>query len=188
MKMIKLIKRKFRLREIREGFKYIILNCFINKIPCWGIRKSLYKAFGMKIGKGSRIAIKTIVDTPQNIVIGKRSIVNEFCFLDGRGGLKIGNDVSISIYTIILSATHDSASNDFKFIDGIVEIQDNVWTGARAIILDNSIVKKRSVIGAGAVFKGNSEEDSIYIGNPATFLRRRMLKEDYAINYKPFFR
>ncbi len=66
-------------------FIYIIINYLISYIPSWYIRKVCYQLLGMKIGKGSRICMGTVVIKPWKIRIGKNSIINEKCHLDARG-------------------------------------------------------------------------------------------------------
>lgn len=112
MKNTKIIIRRF-LHVVKRESMYIWINKIVNKIPCWYLRKILYLFMGMKIGSGSRINAGTIIDTPKNVVIGERCIINENSYLDGRGGLRIGNDVSISIYSKIITASHISNSNTF---------------------------------------------------------------------------
>lgn len=65
--------------------KYVFMNSFINRIPFWVIRKWLYILCGMSLGKGCRIAMRTVVIWPKNISIGKNTVINEECLLDGRG-------------------------------------------------------------------------------------------------------
>lgn len=141
----------------------------------------------MKIGKKSRIGINTVVVDPRKIVIGDRTIINEKCHLDGRGGLKIENDTSISFGTTIITATH-SAGDNFEFIPGETIIKDHVWIGAHAIILNGTVIEKFCIIGAGCVFKGKSKKGEIYVGNPAKKIKDRECSEEYKIDYKPFFR
>ena len=176
-----------RLRRLKFDLKYMFLNSFVNHIPAWTIRKMFYKLFGIKLGKKSRIGINTIIMEPKNIKIGDRTIINENCHLDGRGGLEIENDASISFGTVIITGTHDS-SNGFEFKSDKVIIKDHVWIGTHAIILNGSIIEKYCIIGAGCVFKGNTEEKGIYVGNPSKLIKYRENVNDYKINYKPFFR
>ena len=140
------------LRRVLVDSEYIILNCIISKIPCWTIRKLFYKLFGMKIGDDARIGINTVIMGPRNITIGKRAVINEFCFLDGRGGLRIGNDVSISTRTTILTATHIIDSPIFQYIEESVIIKDNVWLAVNVTILGNSIVKEKMYIRSRSCF------------------------------------
>lgn len=127
-----LVGIKHFLGNIKTNFEYLFLNYFVTNIPVWTIRKLFYRMFGMKIGKHARIMMKTIVQQPRNITIGENAIINEYCFLDGRGGLEIGKNASISIYTIILTGSHDKNSTEFAYRTGKVIIKNNVWIGARA--------------------------------------------------------
>lgn len=174
--------------QIKYDLKWMILNCVVNRIPSWNIRKFLYKLVGLTIGAGSRIGIGTVVDSPRNIRIGKRSIINEYCHLDGRGGLTIGNDASISIYTKIISASHKLNSSTFEYYPDPVIIGDNVWIGTGGIILNGTILKKNSVVGAGCVFKGVADENGVYVGSPARKIKERRLEKPYHLTYAPFFR
>ena len=176
-----------RISRLKFDFKYMILNHFINNIPFWNVRKFFYSLFGLKIGKQSRIGIKTVIVEPKNIKIGDRTIINENCHLDGRGGIEIENDTSISFGTVIITGTHDS-NDKFKYKTEKVIIKDHVWIGTHAIILNGSIIESYSIIGAGCVFKTKSNKNEIFVGNPARKIKERENIEDYKIEYKPFFR
>ena len=174
--------------RIKGDFRYILLNVFVLYIPCWRVRRYIYKILGMKIGAKSRIGIGTKVISPSNIIIGNRTVVNEFCHLDGRGGLFINDDVSISIYTKIITASHRANSNNFEYYQNGVFIGDRVWIGCSAIILDGSKLNDNCIIGAGTVFKGSADCNGIYIGNPSRKIKDRMLDSYYMIEYNPYFR
>lgn len=187
MKILECIE-KIAWNRVISDFQYIILNKFVNQIPCWQLRKVIYKKMGMTIGAGARIGIGTVVLNPIGIKIGDRSVVNENCMLDGRGELIIGHDSSISAYTKILTASHKSEGQNFDYYSQKTRIRNYVWTGTAAIILDGSDVKDYTVIGAGAVLKGKTEERDIMIGNPAKCIKKRELAQGYQIKYKPYFR
>lgn len=176
-----------RLSRLKADLKYMILNHFVKHIPSWYIRRVFYILMGMKIGKKSRIGINTTIVDPKRIIIGDRTIINEDCHLDGRGGLTIGNDTSISFKTIIITATHNE-ENNFKYFSEKTIIKDHVWIGANAIILNGSTLENQCVIGAGCVFKGKTNEKEIYVGNPAKKIRDIKCSAEYEINYRPFFR
>lgn len=176
------------LKRILIDFRYIIMNLLINKIPCWTIRKLFYKLFGLKIGKNSRIGIGTIVVSPKHISIGENSVINEYVHLDGRGGLIIGDNVSISTYVKIITASHNPNSTNFEYVKEKTIINENVWIGTAAIILNNSIISKNTVIGAGCVFKGTSEHNGIYVGNPAKKIKERTKVTYEPLKYKAYFK
>lgn len=176
------------LANLKSDFSNVFLNNFITHIPCWTVRKMFFKLFGMTIGDHSRILIGTRVLAPSRITIGKRSYINEYCVLDGRGGLTIGDDVNISMYTIVLSAGHSKSSSNFAYRKGAVSIEDHVWIGSRAIVLDRTTLKRASILSAGSVFKGVADEDSVYSGVPAEKIADRGLQGEYHNIWKPFFR
>lgn len=176
------------VKRAAVDLEYILLNHFVNKIPSWIIRKCIYKLAGMTLGKDSRIGIGTVVISPRHIFVGKGTIINEYCHLDGRGGLKIGNYSSVSIYSKILTASHHANSPKFEYYTKEVNIGNNVWLGCNATILDGSVVHDFAIIGAGSVFKGIAKKGEIYIGNPASMLKKRDIDEHYEIKYSIYFR
>ncbi|MCJ1968891.1 acyltransferase [Lactococcus carnosus] len=174
--------------RIKGDLVYFALNSVVCYIPFWFIRRFFYQIFGLKLLKGSRISVKTVVVSPKKIILGKRVIINENCILDGRGGLIIGNDVSISMGSKIITASHKSSSSSFEYKSSETVIENNVWLGVDAIILDNSYLREGVIISAGSVFKGESERLGIYSGNLAKKVAIRKLKKNYEIEYHPFLR
>lgn len=174
--------------RLKSDFSYVFLNNFICYVPIWHVRKFFYKIFGLKIDSDSRICMKTVIVNPRSIIIGKRTIINENCFIDGRGGLTIGNDVSISVYSKIVTASHKSYSSSFEYKTSKTVIEDNVWLGLGAIVLDNTYLSEGVIVSAGSVIKGKTEKYGIYTGNFASLTGKRNLKEKYELNYKPYFR
>lgn len=176
-----------RIRRLFSDLEYIFLNGCVNHIPIWHIRKLIYAVSGVKMGAKSRIAMGTVIVCPRGIAIGERTVINENCHLDGRGGLTIGDDVSISFGTVIITASHKINSDSFEYRTGSVKIEDHVWTGAHAIILDNTVLQSGVVIGAGSVIKDETQNGGVYVGNPAKLIKSRD-SMDYKLDYSPFFR
>lgn len=70
---------------IYDDLFYLIINYIIAYIPSWTIRKFMYRLFGMKIGNGSRIAMRCVVlgrKGCHGIEIGEDNVINEYCLLD----------------------------------------------------------------------------------------------------------
>lgn len=173
---------------LKRDVVYMIMNHFITHIPSWTIRKLLYRAFGMCIGKGARIAMGVKVLSPKGITIGNNTIINDDCYLDGRGGLQIGSNCSISYRTTIISASHKLDSKSFEYYEASVLIEDNVWIGVNATILDGSFIASGCVLGACAILKGKTEKNGVYLGNPATRKKERKILPETDIKYNAFFR
>lgn len=179
---------KIYWNRVAYDLQYIFLNKYVNQIPCWTIRKYIYSKCGIRLGKDARIGIGTVIIEPKKIIIGMRSVINENCYLDGRGKLFIGHDTSISSYTKILSASHRKNSKNFQYYEKKTEIGNYVWIGTGATVLDGSQIKNYTIIGAGAVIKGITEEGNVYIGNPAKFVKDGRIKNKYQLKYRAYFR
>jgi acetyltransferase-like isoleucine patch superfamily enzyme len=115
--------------------------------------------------------------------IGKSLHVGAHCLIDLSGEVKIGDRVTLSEGAKIFTHTHpidDGAqnwrSNPLRFCS--LEVGDDVWIGASAIILPS--VKKigaGAIIGAGSVVGKDVEANAVVAGIPAKFLRYRNLSE-----------
>lgn len=88
--------------------------------------------------------------------------------------IKIGKRVTLSFDVAILvhdySVVHAAHAGEGKvkyIICDRVAIGNNVFIGARSIILPGTKIGDNTLIGAGSVIKGNVEENSVYCGNPA---------------------
>jgi maltose O-acetyltransferase len=99
--------------------------------------------------------------------VGDYSRVNRDCCLDVRGGLDVGDNVSISPEVTILTASHQV--NDPRFRVGLspVVIDDHVWIGTRAMILPGVVLGRGCVVAAGAVVTRDVPQLTIVAGAPA---------------------
>lgn len=168
------------MKDFILEIEYIFLNNFLAYFPFWPIRKLFYKLLGMKIGKGSRIMMKTVVYCPHKIVIGDNSMINECCYLDGRGKIEIGNNVTIATFTKLISASHNIDDDDFSYVSNSIIIGDNSAVFSDSVVLGGAKISKGCVFSAKSlVRKGEYCDNGIYGGNPAVFIRKRHSKSDY---------
>lgn len=122
-------------------------------------------------------------DMPHSgIKIGRDSLIGEFCVIRGQGGVHIGDKVYLAPLVQILAVNHVYDDPNRAIVEqgitaeGIV-IEDDVWIGAGAIILDGVRVGTGSVIGAGAVVTDDLPPYSVATGSPAEVIRDRRERE-----------
>mgnify|MGYP000037542664 FL=1 len=133
----------------------------------------------IRIGNNSIVRSAAIVSTHGgDISIGNNSGLNHYSVVYGHGGLSIGSYVWIAAGSVVIPANHGFKMNQGPIYQqplsktGIV-IEDDVWIGANATILDGSIVREGSIIGAGSVGKLDTVENGIYAGNPSKLVKLR---------------
>jgi acetyltransferase-like isoleucine patch superfamily enzyme len=110
------------------------------------------------------------------ISIGRESLVGEYSVIRGQGGVTIGDRVYTSPFTQILAVSHVFSDPDRPFIEqGItakgISIEDDVWIGSSAIILDGVRIGQGSVVAAGAVVTKDVPAHVVVSGIPAKVVK-----------------
>jgi acetyltransferase-like isoleucine patch superfamily enzyme len=113
------------------------------------------------------------------IKLGSNCTVNSFAVLYGHGGLEIGNGVRISAHVVIVPMNHIYKNPAIPIcMQGEtrkgIKIEDDVWIGAGARVLDGVKIGKGSVIGAGAIVTKDIPPYSIAVGIPAKVVKKRL--------------
>lgn len=101
-----------------------------------------------------------------NLSFGDNVVVHRHVLLDDRGGIEIGNNVSISDYANIYSHTHD-----VEDIHKVYNLTTRIGDGARityhATVLAGTQVGEHSMVGTCAVATKDVEAYHIKVGIPA---------------------
>lgn len=134
----------------------------------------------IRMGRPHGISPDANFSNARNILIGERVSIGSRCFIWAgpvAGKVVIGDDVLFGPDVIVTSA-------NYRFNDGQpvtkqrmdeadVEIGDDVWLGARAIVLPGARIGSGAVIAAGAVVTGHIPEFAIAAGVPARVVGSR---------------
>lgn len=155
------------------------LNDILPHIPSWTLRRFWMRCLKMKIGEGTFIMKRNYIMTPQQLAIGNYSHINRGCLLDARGGITIGNNVSISHNVSIMTGSHDYNSKTFRGRFLPIKIEDYVWIGNNAIIQQNVKIGCGAVVCAGAVVTKDVEPFSVVAGVPARKIKERNKNIEY---------
>jgi len=170
------------------SIKIFIWNAFIRNFPSYSVRSFFYRfLLGNKIARSSAIHHGLTIISPGGVTIGENTVINKNVSLDGRGDIIIGNNVSISAGTTILTGSHDPNSETFVFVGKPVIIEDYVWIGTQALILPGVRLAKGSVVAAGSVVTKSTEPYTIVGGNPARYIKSRSEILNYNPVWKPRF-
>lgn len=113
------------------------------------------------------------VTHPQNIYVGINSNAGTRpgCYLQGNGGIWIGNYVHFASNIGIISGNH-SLYNQMEHELKEVRIEDYCWIGMNVVILPGVHLGPRTVVGAGSVVTKSFPDGYCVIGgNPARILK-----------------
>ena len=101
-----------------------------------------------------------------NLSFGDNVVVHRHVLLDDRGGIEIGNDVSISDYVNIYSHSHD-IYDIHKVSTPETRIGNGVRLTYHSTVLAGIQVGDNAMIGTNAVVTRNVEPNHIVVGIPA---------------------
>jgi acetyltransferase-like isoleucine patch superfamily enzyme len=109
--------------------------------------------------------------------MGDRVAFNYGCYVNGYGGLVIGDRSIFGPYTMIHTANHEmdlgSPIPDQGWIPGRVAVGRDCWIGMGVSILPGVTIGEGCVIGAGSVVAKDVPDFAVAVGNPATPIRDR---------------
>ncbi len=130
---------------------------------------------------GKNVNIEKGAKFGRRLQIGDNSGVGINALLDGE--VIIGDNVMMGPDVIVYTQNHKFDSSEKPMCEqGFqnekkVIIGNDVWIGARVIILPGVIIHDGCVIGAGSVVAKSIPENSIVVGNPARVIKRRIKSE-----------
>ena len=104
---------------------------------------------------------------------------NDGCFVNGYGGLVIGDDCRFGPYVMIHTANHELDDPEQPLWslgwrdEGPLRIGRNSWIGMGTCVLPGATIGEGCVVGAGSVVAGNLPDYTVAVGNPAKVIRER---------------
>jgi acetyltransferase-like isoleucine patch superfamily enzyme len=105
------------------------------------------------------------------LIVGKNSRLNGV-HIDARQLIKIGENVRIAPYTIILDSDFHDIQNHFdEGLSKPVVIENNVWIATRATILKGVTIGEGAVVAAGSVVTKNVPPFAVVAGVPAKLIK-----------------
>ncbi len=114
-------------------------------------------------------------DYGSQIVVGKNVFFNTNCMILDVNTVTIGSNVMFGPCVQIHTTNHPIKAKERRtgYETALpVDIGDDVWIGAGAIILPGVKIGARSVIGAGSVVTKDIPKDVVAVGNPCKVLKK----------------
>jgi acetyltransferase-like isoleucine patch superfamily enzyme len=172
-----------------------LTNHVIGHIPFFAIRHAWYRhVVGVRIGRDCAVLMdcfwyfyRPFGRNPQPMTMGDHTIINRRCTLDGRGGLRLGSNVSLSPEVMLITSNHLKDDPDFGVEDKPIVIEDYAWVGSRAMVLPGVTIGTGAVVAAGAVVTKDVPAYAVVGGVPAKVIGERAKELRYNLVFQPWF-
>lgn len=173
-----------------RGQGYYLALALINGVHRWlpfALRPLLYRACGYQVARSATLQGGVRFFHVGRLTVGEGSLVNRGVYLDNRGGIHIGAQVSIAHDSRIYTMGHDVHHDGFATQARPVRIDDHAVLFAGAMIMPGVHLGRGAVVMAGAVVTKDVPERRIVGGNPARDLGERRGALDYRLGRRYWF-
>jgi acetyltransferase-like isoleucine patch superfamily enzyme len=135
-----------------------------------GLRRALAPHIFARVGKNFKCFQYVEISFGYNLEVGDDVVVHRHVLLDDRGGITLGNRVSISDYANIYSHTH-SIVDQKDVTNARTVLEDDVRITYHATVLAGVRVGHHAMVGAMAVATKDVRPYHVNVGIPAKSIR-----------------
>ncbi len=171
------LSRKHQIIRLMWG---VIWGIFARPLPRSmgnGWKRFLLRLFGAKIAPTAVVYSSARVYYPANLVMEAYSCLASDVDCYNVAPIKIGANTTVSQGAYPCTASHDISDPLNHLITAPIIIEDQTWVGAKAFIGMGVTVRQGAVIGATASVYKDVDAWTVVGGNPAKFIKKRIIKE-----------
>ncbi len=171
------LSRKNKLLRLSWNIVYHLFFKLFSGPLFYKWRNMILRVFGAKIGNHCKIWSTVKIWAPWNLEIGDYVAVGPGANLYSVDKIVIGTKVTISQGAHICTASHDITSSSAPLITKPIEIENFTWIAADAFVGMGVTIGQGAVVGARAAVFKNVESWTVVGGNPAKYLKKRVVKD-----------
>lgn len=169
-----------RKNQIIRMLWTIIWNVFGRPLPrsigsSW--KRFLLCLFGAKIDKTAIVYSSAKVYYPANLIMERYACLASDVDCYNVALIKIGANTTISQRVYLCTASHDITNPLNPLITAPIVIEDQAWVAAGAFVSMGVTIGQGAVVGAHAAVFKDVEQWTVVGGNPAKFIKKRIIKE-----------
>ena len=143
--------------------------------PLRYLRNILLRLFGAKLPLDSLVYPSCKIWAPWNLEIGKHSCVGPNTELYNKAPIVIGANAVISQGTKLYTASHDISDRNHPLIMFPIYVGDKAWLAADVFVGPGVQIGEGAVVGARAVVFKDVKEWTVVGGNPAKYIKDRVI-------------
>ena len=136
----------------------------------------MLRLFGAKIAKKAIVHASARIWAPWNLEMDEYACIDDNVDVYSVNKIKLGKHATVSQQAFLCTASHNIYSKEHELTNAPIVIGDYAWVAAGAFVGMGVTIGEYAVVGArSAVFK-DVEPWNIVGGNPAVFIKKRVIK------------
>ena len=138
-------------------------------------RIALLKLFGARVKWTSNVLPSCRIWQPWKLTMGEYACLSENVDCYTVDEIKIGDQATISQGVKLCTASHDIASRIMELSYAPITVSKNAWVAGWSIVLPDVTIGEGAIVAAGSVVTKDVEPWSVVGGNPAKFIKKRVV-------------
>lgn len=140
-------------------------------------RVLLVRLFGGQVDWNVSLHPTAVIDYPWNLKMGEKASLGEKCWIYAMAPISIGELTCVGKDVYLLTGSHDIEKSTFDLVTKPIYIGKGCWIATATTVLPGITIGDYCVIAANSVVIKNVEDCSVVGGNPAKFIKKRIIKE-----------
>lgn len=171
------LSRKHQIIRLLWGIVWGLLARPLPRSLGLGWKRTLLRLFGAKIHPTAVVYSSAKIYFPRNLVMDAYSCLASGVDCYNVDVIYIGANTTVSQGAFLCTASHDITNALNPLITAPIVIEDQAWVAADAFVGMGVTIGQGAVVGARAAVFKDVEPWTVVGGNPAKFIKERIIKE-----------
>ena len=141
-----------------------------------GWRRFLYRLYGANIPNTSNVHPSAHIYMPWNLKMGPWSVIGGGVHVLNADMFTMGQNCVVSERAYICCASHNIQSDAHEQIHAPITMGDRSWVAAEAFVMMGVTIGEGAIVGARAAVFKDVDPWTVVGGNPAKFLKKRVIE------------
>jgi acetyltransferase-like isoleucine patch superfamily enzyme len=158
---------------IRTSLFFLPNHKYLNRF-----RGFLYSLFLPRCGKNFQVSSDVMIINLENLYVGNDVYLAPGVIINAIDKIYLEDEVMIGFNSVLVSGNHTLSNSSYRFSTSYlspISIGKGSWIAANCTITAGTVIDDSVLIGANSLVRGRCLKNSIYAGNPATFIKSNLL-------------
>lgn len=169
--------RKHQIVRVAWSIAWTLTARWMPRSLGMGWKRCLLRMFGAKISPTAAVYGSTKIYYPANLEMDEYACLASDVDCYNVAPIYVGKHVTVSQGAYLCTASHNISSPAHELITAPIRIEADAWVAAEAFVGMGVTINEGAVVGARAAAFKDVEAWSVVGGNPAKFIKKRIVKQ-----------